>query len=80
MFEPEKYENRYCTKCNRQGVKLKPVIGTVQGIKGIGTIFHVEYWYCPECGLMYYFEDLKTIVEKGGVVEKPKSDLEALFG
>ena len=63
MFKPKEYPNKYCAKCNKNGTKLAPHIRAMQAIPG-KKIYIIDFWYCPECGLVYYFEDLTRIAEK----------------
>ena len=68
MFKPKEYPNKYCTMQHRfiegvSAVNLIPHVKTMQSIPG-KKIYTIDFWYCPECGLVYYFKDLTKIVEE----------------
>lgn len=70
MFKPKKYENKYCTTQHyKAATNLEPHVKTMQAFSG-KKIYYIDFWYCPECGLVYYFEDLTTIVEKEEAKQK----------
>lgn len=65
MFKPKKLkakDAKYCTNCYG-GVDLEPHVKTMQAIPE-KNIFIIDFWYCPDCGLVHYFEDLTRLVEK----------------
>jgi len=61
-MRPSKYPIKYCKGTYCGGIKLVPQIDGVSGVEG-STKYFVSNWYCPKCGLMYYFPDLETITE-----------------
>lgn len=64
MFKPKNYPNKYCyIQHYASATNLEPHVKTMQSIPG-EKIYHIDFWYCPECGLMYHFKDLKMIVDK----------------
>ena len=60
MFKPKKYETRWCTQCHNT---LEPHVKTMQFVEDM-KVYHIDYWFCSECGLMYHFKDMKQIVER----------------
>jgi len=58
MFTPKL--NKSCTNC-----KSKILHGKVKHICGIGakTTYYVDFWYCPICGLTFYFKEHIEVTE-----------------
>ncbi|MBE3093591.1 MAG: hypothetical protein IMZ52_01065 [Actinobacteria bacterium] len=59
---PNEYPNVPCRFC-KDGSLLKPHIESFSGTKN-DTTYHIDYWYCLSCGLMYHYEQLESIIEE----------------
>ena len=64
MFKPKLNfkDLKYCQNCHE--TELEPHVESLQSIKNVGKIYHIDFWFCPECGSMYYFKDLTKIINK----------------
>jgi len=56
-MKPKKYEKIVCNNCH---AFLEPKIEQIRGYKGV-TIYDVEYWYCPDCHLVYHYSESITV-------------------